>query len=434
MFLTVNSNNRGRIQMLTQAPKGTRDMLPQQAHIWQTIESVMRRRAALAGYREVRTPVFEHTELFLRGVGDTTDIVQKEMYTFKDKGDRSITLKPEGTAGAVRAFLENKLFADALPCKMYYLNSPVFRYEKPQAGRLREHHQFGMECFGGKSPAVEAELISTLLDILGDLGLKGLSVSINSIGCPNCRPRYHAALKEFLSGRFNDLCEECRERFDRNPLRVLDCKVPTCKEIVKEAPSMLDMLCDDCRVHFDQLQELLTAKGIPYTIDSHIVRGLDYYTKTVFEIMVTRGREGLALCGGGRYDGLVEELGGPATPAAGFGIGTERIIMELANQGIELPEPAPCAVYVANLGEEARTAAYLLCQGLREKGIQTEQDLCGRSLKAQFKYADKLNAKYIALVGGDELSRGVIKLRDLATREESEIPQDEAADRIAGLL
>lgn len=420
--------------MLTQAPKGTRDMLPQQAHIWQTIESVMRRRAALAGYREVRTPVFEHTELFLRGVGDTTDIVQKEMYTFKDKGDRSITLKPEGTAGAVRAFLENKLFADALPCKMYYLNSPVFRYEKPQAGRLREHHQFGMECFGGKSPAVEAELIATLLDILGDLGLKGLSVSINSIGCPNCRPRYHAALKEFLSGRFNDLCEECRERFDRNPLRVLDCKVPTCKEIVKEAPSMLDMLCDDCRTHFDQLQELLTAKGIPYTIDSHIVRGLDYYTKTVFEIMVTRGREGLALCGGGRYDGLVEELGGPATPAAGFGIGTERIIMELANQGIELPEPASCAVYVANLGEEARTAAYLLCQSLREKGILTEQDLCGRSLKAQFKYADKLNAKYIALVGGDELSRGVIKLRDLATREESEIPLDEAAERIAGLL
>lgn len=420
--------------MLTQAPKGTRDMLPQDAYIWQTIEGAMRRRAALAGYREVRTPVFEHTELFLRGVGDTTDIVQKEMYTFKDKGDRSITLKPEGTAGAVRALIENRLVNDALPCKMYYLNAPVFRYERPQAGRLREHHQFGMECFGGKSPAVEAELISTLLSILGDLGLKGLSVSINSIGCPNCRPKYHAALKEYLGGHLNELCADCRERFDRNPLRVLDCKVPTCKELVKDAPSMLSMLCDECRAHFDTLQRLLTAKGIPFQVDTHIVRGLDYYTKTVFEIMVSRGREGLALCGGGRYDGLVEQLGGPATPAAGFGIGTERIIMELENQGVKLPQPPQCDVYVANLGDEALESAYLLCQQLRAAGVRADQDLCGRSLKAQFKYADKIAARYIALVGGDELSRGVIKLRDLSTREEQEIPLAEAAEKTAALL
>ena len=419
--------------MLTQAPKGTRDMLPQDAHIWQTIESVMRRRAALAGYREVRTPTFEHTELFLRGVGDTTDIVQKEMYTFKDKGDRSITLKPEGTAGAVRAFLEGKLFADALPAKMYYF-TPVFRYEKPQAGRLREHHQFGMECFGGKSPAVEAELISTLLGALSDLGLKGLSVNINSIGCPNCRPKYHAALKDYLGGHLGELCEDCRERFDRNPLRVLDCKVPTCKELVKDAPSTIDMLCDECREHFETLQKLLTARGIPFKVDTHIVRGLDYYTKTVFEIMVSRGREGLALCGGGRYDGMVEQLGGPATPAAGFGIGVERIIMELENQGVTLPQAPLCDVYVANLGEEAREAAFLLCQKLRDIGVKAEEDVCGRSLKAQFKYADKIAARYIALVGGDELARGVVKVRDLSTREEGEVPLDDAAIQIAAML
>lgn len=420
--------------MLTQAPKGTRDMLPQDAYIWQQIETVMRRRAALAGFREVRTPVFEHTELFLRGVGDTTDIVQKEMYTFKDKGDRSITLKPEGTAGAVRAFLEGKLFADALPCKMYYLNTPVFRYEKPQAGRLREHHQFGMECFGGKSPAVEAELIGTLLGILSDLGLTGLSVNINSIGCPECRPQYHAALKEYLGDRLDQLCDSCRERFDRNPLRILDCKEEKCKALVKDAPSMLDYLCDDCRAHFEELQALLTARGVPFKVDTHIVRGLDYYTKTVFEVMVSRGREGLALCGGGRYDGLVEQLGGPATPAAGFGIGTERIIMELENQGVKLPCPPLCDVYVANLGDEAREGAFLLCQELREQGVLAQSDLCGRSLKAQFKYADKLAARYIVLVGGEELERGVVKARNLSTREEKEIPLQGAAKAIAALL
>ncbi len=420
--------------MLTQAPKGTKDMLPGEAHLWQKIEAVMRRRAALSGYREVRTPVFEHTELFLRGVGDTTDIVQKEMYTFKDKGDRSITLKPEGTAGAVRAFVEGKLFADALPCKMYYLNNPVFRYEKPQSGRYREHHQFGMECFGGKSPSVEAELISTLLGILGELGLKGLSVSINSIGCPECRPKYHAALKEYLGGRLDQLCETCRERFERNPLRILDCKEEGCKNLVKDAPTILDMLCDECHDHFETLKSMLTARGISYTVNPHIVRGLDYYTKTVFEIMVTRGREGLALCGGGRYDGLVEQLGGPATPAAGFGIGTERILLEMSNQGVTMEAPELCRVYVANITAADSEKAYLLCQQLRDEGIRAESDLCARSLKAQFKYADKLSAKYIALVGGEELERGVIKLRDMNTREETEVPAENAAQAIAEIV
>ena len=326
--------------MLTQAPKGTRDMLPQDAYLWHWIEQKEREAAARAGYREIRTPVFEHTELFLRGVGDTTDIVQKEMYTFKDKGDRSITLKPEGTAGAVRSFIENHLFAETLPCKVYYLNAPIFRYENPQSGRLREHHQFGMECFGGKEPTVEAELISTLMGMLTSLGLKNLSVHINSIGCPNCRPKYHAALKQYLGDNIHCMCATCRERFEKNPLRILDCKEEKCRDIVKDAPVILDCLCDECREHFNQLQALLTAQKIPFEIDPHIVRGLDYYTKTVFEIIMQSGREGLALCGGGRYDGLVEQLGGPATPAAGFGIGAERILIELRNQNLLPPEPS----------------------------------------------------------------------------------------------
>ena len=420
--------------MLTQAPKGTRDMLPQDAYLWQWIEQKEREAAAKAGYREIRTPVFEHTELFLRGVGDTTDIVQKEMYTFKDKGDRSITLKPEGTAGAVRAFIENHLFQEALPCKVYYLNAPIFRYENPQSGRLREHHQFGMECFGGKEPTVEAELISTLMGFLTGLGLKNLTVHINSIGCPNCRPKYHEALKNYLGERIHEMCETCQSRFEKNPLRILDCKEEKCKAIVKDAPVILDCLCDECKEHFTQLQALLTAQNIPFSIDPHIVRGLDYYTKTVFEIIMQSGREGLALCGGGRYDGLVEQLGGPATCAAGFGIGTERIIMELENQGVVLPQPPICDIYVANLGEDAREQSFLLCQQLREAGVKAEEDVCGRSLKAQFKYADKIAARYIALVGGEELARGVVKLRNLATREETEIPCENAAETIAAML
>ena len=418
--------------MLTNAPKGTKDIMPDQVYKWHYIEKKWKDVCQRYGFKEIRTPIFEHTELFQRGIGDTTDVVQKEMYTFEDKGGRSITLRPEGTAGAVRSLIEHGLYNGPLPVKGCYVLS-CYRYEKPQAGRLREHHQFGMECFGGKEPTVEAELIATLLGILGDLGLKGLSVNINSIGCPHCRPKYHAALKEYLSGRLDQLCPTCRERFDRNPLRVLDCKEEGCKALVKDAPSMLDMLCDECREHFETLQTLLTARGIPFKVDTHIVRGLDYYTKTVFEVMVSRGREGLALCGGGRYDGLVEQLGGPATPAAGFGIGTERIIMELENQGVTLPQPPLCDVYIANLGAEAKQPAYLLCQQLRDLGVRAEEDLCGRSLKAQFKYADKIAARYIVIVGGDELARGTVKARNLSTREEQEIPLDGAAEAIRAL-
>ena len=420
--------------MLTQAPKGTKDMLPQEAYMWQAVEAKMRALAEKWGYREVRTPVFEHTELFLRGVGGTTDIVQKEMYTFQDKGERSITLKPEGTAGAVRAFIENHLFQDALPCKMYYLNAPIFRYENPQNGRLREHHQFGMECFGGKEPTVEAELINALMTLLKELGLKNLSVRLNSIGCPECRPKYHAALKDYLGERLNDLCPTCRERFEKNPLRILDCKEEKCKAIVQDAPSILDCLCDDCAGHFRRLQSLLTAMDIPFSVDPHIVRGLDYYTKTVFEIIMQSGREGLALCGGGRYDGLVSQLGGPDTPAAGFGIGTERILIELKNQGLLPQTPSVTDVYVANLGAEMTEPAFAFAQKLRAMGVKADCDLCGRSLKAQFKFADKIKAKYVVLLGGEEYERGTVKIRDMQTKEEQEVTMNDAAEAVKRLL
>lgn len=411
---------------MIQAPKGTKDVLPQESYLWQHVEKTMRKAAAVAGYREVRTPVFEHTELFQRGVGDTTDIVQKEMYTFLDKGDRSITLKPEGTAGVVRAVIEHSLYADTLPVKMFYLNAPIFRYEKPQSGRLREHHQFGMECFGAKEPSAEAELITTLLAMLTNLGLENLRVHINSIGCPVCRPVYHAKLKEYLTQYKEQLCADCKERLDRNPLRVLDCKVEGCKRIAADAPVMLDHLCEECDTHFSNLQALLNGQQVPFRVDSHIVRGLDYYTKTVFEIIMQSGREGLALCGGGRYDGLVEQLGGPDLPGVGFGIGTERILMELSNQGIVVEEPSVSDVFVAQITAEDKTDAFSVMQKLRNEGIKAECDHVGRSLKAQFKYANKINARFIVMVGGDEALRGMVRVRNLTTREESEMTSGDA--------
>ena len=420
--------------MLTQAPKGTGDMLPGDAYLWHDLEDKMRALAALWGYREIRTPVFEHTELFQRGVGDGTDIVTKEMYTFRDKGDRSITLKPEGTAGAVRAFIEGNLANEGLPCKMYYLNAPIFRYERPQAGRLREHHQFGMECFGGKEPTVEAELINLLMTLLREVGLQNLSVHINSIGCPECRPKYHATLREYLGNRIHDMCETCQARFEKNPLRILDCKEEKCKETVKDAPSILDYLCDDCKAHFEKLQALLAAQHIPFTVDSRIVRGLDYYTKTVFEIIMQSGREGLALCGGGRYDGLVAQLGGPDTPAAGFGIGLERILMEIKNAGAEPEAPSISDVYVASLGSEMIAPAFTFTQTLRALGVKADCDLCGRSLKAQFKYADKIGAKYVCILGGDEYAGGNVKIRDMCTKEEKEISLEAAGQTLADML
>lgn len=411
--------------MLTKAPKGTKDVLPAQSAGWQYVESAAREVCALYGYREIRTPVFEHTELFLRGVGDTTDIVQKEMYTFEDKGGRSITLKPEGTAGVVRSFVENSLYAEALPVKMYYLNAPVFRYERPQAGRLREHHQFGVEAFGSQGPAIDAEVISVALTLFKKLGITSLALNINSIGCKECRPAYNAALREYLKENEEKLCGVCRERMVTNPLRVLDCKVDSCQEIVGNAPKMLEMLCGDCASHFDGLQLRLKSAGIEYKINPLIVRGLDYYTKTVFEIISTGiGAQG-TVCGGGRYDGLVEELGGPSMPGVGFGMGLERLLLVLESLGIELPVPSVCDVFVCTLGDAAAVEGFRVVSGLRDAGIKAECDHMGRSLKAQLKYAGKIGAEYAAIIGDDELAKGVAVLRNMKKSEENTVPLTE---------
>lgn len=419
--------------MLTQAPRGTKDVLPADSYRWQYVERMMRDAAAEAGFREVRTPVFEHTELFLRGVGDTTDIVQKEMYTFKDKGDRSITLKPEGTAGAARCLLENNLYADTLPCKMYYLNAPIFRYEAPQNGRLREHHQFGLECFGARDASADAELILLAYRLLSRLGVKNLSVNINSIGCPECRPKYHAMLKTFLSGRIDEMCATCKTRFDRNPLRVLDCKEKHCQELVKDAPSMLDVLCDDCKQHFEQLKQYLDASGIPYQVDPRIVRGLDYYTKTVFELITTTHNGNLTVCGGGRYDNLVAQLGDVSMHAVGFGMGIERVLMLLDSEGVEIPRPSLYEVFVTYMGAH-QVAAFSLVQQLRNAGIKADLDHTGRSLKAQFKYANKMGALLTATLGDDEVANGVVKVKNMNTREERTVPVAEIATAVREML
>ena len=419
--------------MLTQAPRGTRDVLPADSYRWQYIEERMRAAAALAGYREARTPVFEHTELFLRGVGDTTDIVQKEMYTFEDKGKRSVTLKPEGTVGAVRCFVEHNLYAEPLPCKLYYLNAPIFRYENPQSGRLREHHQFGMECFGAKEATVDAELILTAYHLLQELGVGNLSVEINSIGCPSCRPTYHARLKEFLGGRIDRLCATCRERFDRNPLRVLDCKEKQCQELTKDAPSMLDLLCEECREHFEQLKACLDGAGIPYRVNPRIVRGLDYYTKTVFELVTETPEGKLTVCGGGRYDNLVEQIGDQSIPAVGFGMGLERVLMLLDSEGVEIPKPAWYDVFVTYMGSNQKHA-FALVQQLRKAGIKADMDHCGRSLKAQFKYANKTGAPLTAVIGDEEAAGGTVKLKRMSDGTEQTVAAADAAEAVRKLI
>lgn len=412
--------------MLTQAPKGTQDMLPKDSHRWHKIEDTMRRMCALGGYREIRTPVFEHTELFQRGVGDTTDVVQKEMYTFTDKGNRSITLKPEGTAGAARAMIEAHLYAEPLPQKMYYVSCPVFRYEKPQSGRLREHHQLGVEVFGAKDASIDAEIIRLAMDILEGNGVHGLSLRINSIGCPTCRKAYNDALKAFLEPLLPNLCETCRGRYDRNPMRIIDCKDPKCKSLIQDAPAMLDMLCDECANHLEKLKGYLNALGVDYEVDKGIVRGLDYYTKTVFEIITTMpdGSE-LTVCGGGRYDGLVEQLGGPEMAGIGFGMGVERILMVQDMLGFAAQAPRLIDAFIVTMGDEARLAGEKIVRQLRIFGIKADLDHCARSMKAQFKYADKLGAAKVIVLAGDELSKGVAKVRDMETHEEAEIPLDE---------
>lgn len=411
-----------------QAPKGTKDVVPSESYKWHYIENTMREMCALYGANELRTPIIEHTELFLRGVGDTTDIVQKEMYTFEDKGGRSITLKPEGTAGMVRAFLENRLFNEPMPQKLYYLNSPTFRYEKPQAGRLREHHQFGIEIVGSYAPETDAEVILLALSLFGKLGVKDLMLHINSIGCPECRKEYNAALKEYLGGYLNEMCETCRARFDKNPMRIIDCKEPRCREIVKNAPRTIDFLCDNCRKHFEGVKSCLDAAGADYVIDPDIVRGLDYYTGTVFEVISNRiGAQG-AVCAGGRYNGLIEELGGPSIPAVGFGMGMERLLAVMETNEVEFPKPPETTVYFAANGDAPRMKAFALAHKLREAGVSAEFDHMERSFKAQFKYANKLGAKFTVALGDEELERGAVKVKCMADGEETEVELDRLAE------
>ena len=409
--------------LITNAIKGTQDTLPGEAYKVQYVESAMRETAENFGFREMRTPVFEHTELFQRGVGETTDVVQKEMYTFLDKGERSITLRPEGTAGSVRAFLEHGLFNEALPQKIYYLTS-CYRYEKPQAGRLREFHQFGIECFGAGEPAADAEAISLANEIFNYLGIDGLSLEINSIGCPVCRKEYHKALKEYFEKYKDDLCETCLGRLDRNPMRILDCKSPVCREIAKGAPTVLEYLCDDCKAHFEGVKKYLDAMDIKYTVNPQIVRGLDYYTRTVFEFVSNEiGAQG-TVCGGGRYDGLIGEMGGNPLPACGFGLGIERLLLLMDKKNAEFPEPKKTDLYIASMGENANFKAAEIAKDLRSEGLCVQFDTVGRGFKAQMKYANKIGASYVLVLGDNELETGEIKLKNMADGKEREMNLD----------
>lgn len=409
--------------LITKAIKGTKDVLPKDVHKNQYIEATALDIASKFGYKEIRTPVFEHTELFQRGVGDTTDVVQKEMYTFDDKGGRSITLRPEGTAGAVRSFLENGLCNEALPQKVCYLTS-CYRYEKPQAGRLREFHQFGVECFGTASPLADAEIIALAKSIFDTLGVRDLSLEINSIGCPKCRAEYHKALKEYFASRKDELCDTCKGRLDRNPMRILDCKSPICHEIAQGAPVVIDYLCDECKEHFEKVQKYLDAQNIEYKINPQIVRGLDYYTKTVFEFVSNSiGAQG-TVCGGGRYDGLVEELGGQHTASLGFAMGLERLMLLMEAQDCEFPQAEKPDLFIVALGEKATLKALEIAKDMREEGFSALLDLNQRSIRAQMKYADKLGAKFNVVIGDNEVENKIAKLKNMQTGEETEINLD----------
>ena len=401
-------------------PKGTKDVLASQAYKWQFIEDCARKTARQFNINEVRTPVFEHTELFARGVGDTTDIVNKEMYTFLDKGGRSVTLKPEGTAGVARMFIENGLASSPLPMKSYYI-TPCYRYERPQAGRLREFHQFGVEIYGSPAPSADVEAIFAASAFLQKLGISA-QLRLNSIGCPACRAGYNAALKEYFRPRLGEMCATCRERFEKNPLRMLDCKEEGCKAITAGAPKILDYLCPDCAAHFQKVEELLAASGIEYVVDPNIVRGLDYYTRTVFEFVSDSiGAQG-TVCAGGRYDGLIAGLGGPSTPAVGFAAGLERLLLLMDNTGARFPAAPVPDIYVAGMDEASRARALSLVAALRRQDISAECDLMERSVKAQLKYADKLGARYVAVIGESELAEGAVNLKKMSDGSSVKLP------------
>lgn len=415
--------------MLTKAPRGTKDILPCEAYKWHYIENEIKKICLEFGFGEIRTPMFEHTELVQRGVGETTDIVQKEMYTFEDRGGRSITLKPEGTAPAVRAFIEHNLASQNQPTKLYYI-SPIFRYERPQAGRLREHHQFGVEIFGAADAASDAEVISLAMTFIERLGIGNLKVNLNSIGCSKCRKDYNEALKDYLKSNLDKLCSTCNDRFERNPLRILDCKNPECEEIAKGAPVVLDFLCDDCKNHFEDLKNQLEALNIPFEVDPKIVRGLDYYTRTVFEIISENIGAKSTVCGGGRYDNLIKECGGADVPAVGFGLGIERLILMLEANGIEINQPIGPELFIASIGDRSKSEASKLALDLRRRGISTERDLMSRSLKAQMKYANNIRARYVVVIGDNEIDSDNAKLKNMQTGDEIGIKLSNIAEEI----
>ena len=401
--------------MLTQAPKGTSDILPSQSGKWQYLEGLFRDICGRYGMKEIRTPMFEHTELFVRGVGDTTDVVEKQMYSFDDLGGRNLTLKPEGTSPAARAFVQNGLFKEMQPTKLYYI-TPCFRYEKMQKGRYRQFHQFGTEIFGTESPVADAEIVSIAADMLEAVGMKEVELRINSVGCPKCRAKHREALRDFLTPKYDQLCDTCKGRFDKNPMRILDCK--DCQKIVQGAPMMIDYLCDECRSHFEEFQSILKDMDIPFIVDPGIVRGLDYYTKTAFEFVSTKGMAQGTVCGGGRYDHLVEQIGGPETPGVGFGMGIERLMLMLSEEGVEVPEDNTADYMIITMGDKARSFGLSLAKKLRKKGRSVQMDMMGRNFKNQFKYANRIGAKKAVIIGDDEAAAGTFSVKDMETGEQ----------------
>jgi len=415
--------------MIAQAPKGTRDILPSEIYKWQYVEKMFADICKTYNYREIRFPVFEHTELFQRGVGDTTDIVQKEMYTFLDKGDRSITLRPEGTAGVVRSYIENGMASLPQPVKLYY-NITAYRYENVQKGRYREFHQFGVEAFGSPGPSIDVEIISMLNMFFCMLGIKEITLNINSIGCPTCRGEYNRKLREYLKPKLEGLCGNCKTRYERNPLRVIDCKEEKCREQTKDAPALIDNLCSECSEHFEGLKSGLLNLEIDYNVDKNIVRGLDYYTKTVFEFVSSNvGTQG-TICGGGRYDGLVETCGGSTTPGIGFALGVERLLLEMDSQGIIIPEPEGAEIFLAAVGEKADEYAERLVYQLRSNGINAEKDLMKKSLKAQMKYADRLGVTYVVVLGDEEIDSNRAVLKNMKNGDQKDVSLDSILDRL----
>ena len=415
--------------MLTNAPRGTKDILPDSVGDWNYVEGEIRELCRRFGYSEIRTPIFEHTELFQRGIGEGTDVVDKEMYTFTDRGDRSITLRPENTASAVRAYLQNKLYAESNLVKLFYIGS-MFRYDRPQAGRMREFHQFGVEALGEANPAVDAEVILLAMSLLEGLGLKDLELSINSVGCPKCRSKYRTMLQDFFRDKLDDLCEDCRSRFDRSPLRILDCKKDSDKPYMADAPKITDCLCDECSDHFAKLKEHLANAGISFQHDPRLVRGLDYYTKTAFEIKYPPLGAQSAVAGGGRYDGLIEEMGGSPTPAVGFATGLERLLLALESQNLLPEKNRSVDAYVVALGEAAQSEGFKLLNNLRKAGLSAAMDFAGRSMKAQMKQANKLGARYALILGDDEIAEGVVMLRSMSDSQQEKVALVEVIGKI----